>query len=71
MKAVDVEVGFVEALMFGMDADDPESRKFVPRSYEIAVDIEFEIRRMLRYPGDDLDVASLMMMEIQEAGGIL
>ncbi|WP_277026838.1 hypothetical protein [Aurantimonas coralicida] len=71
VKGIDVEVGFVEALLFGMDADEPDARKFVPQGYEISVDIEFEIRRFLRYPGDDLDVASLMMMQIQDAGGIL
>ena len=71
LKSVDVEVGHVEAILFGMDHDDPGERKFVPADYEIAVDIEFEIRRMLRYPGDDLDVANLMMMAIQEAGGVL
>jgi len=71
VKGIDVEVGFVEAIMFGMDADDPDSRRFVPRGYEMATDVEFEIRRFLRYPGDDLDVASLMMMAIQEAGGVL
>ncbi|WP_024350999.1 hypothetical protein [Aurantimonas coralicida] len=71
VKAVDVEVGWCEAILFGMDADDPDQRKFVPARYEMATDIEFEIRRFLRYPGDDLDVAALMMMAIQEAGGIL
>ena len=71
VKEIDVEVGFVEAILFGMDADEPGERKFVPADYEMAVDVEFEIKRMLRYPGDDLDVASLMMMQIQDAGGIL
>lgn len=71
VKGIDVEVGWCEAILFGMDADDPDARKFVPRDYEMATDVEFEIRRFLRYPGDDLDVASLMMMAIQEAGGIL
>lgn len=70
LKAVDAEVGWVEAVMFGMD-DRYGPRLFVPADYDPAVDIEYEIRRLLRYPGDDLDVANLLMMEIGDAGGVL
>lgn len=71
VKGVDAEVGLAEALLFGMDADDPERRRFVPRDYVVDPVVETEIRRLRGRWADDLDVAHLLMIAIAENGGVL
>ncbi|WP_369239034.1 hypothetical protein [Jiella sp. M17.18] len=43
----------------------------MPSHYEVEPDIAFEIRRLRGRWADDIDVANMLMMEIQAVEGIL